>query len=460
MEPNQETQINQLNSVFGRQLPYSIENEQALLGALILDSERIAETAAHVAFTDFYISEHQKIFQALLGLFAENRGIDVITLVNQLVRDGVYASEEAGSAYIRQLVENVPTLSNLLDYAAVVREKAQLRRLIYDCETIMADAYAQSKSAKDIIIEASSKIYELSQGKSEQDLTKITEILQEFYAELTALAEQKENPTALQTYYDDLDRVLVGMNPGDFILIGGRPGMGKTSFAMNIAAEIAKHRKDKAVAIFSLEMSKTQLASRLLSSEGRIDSRKLRDGQLEKEDYEKLTLAATALSETNLYIDDSSAMKPQDMLLKLHKIENLGLVVIDYLQLMEPDERRENRNQEVSSISRKLKLMAKELGVPVIACSQLARLPKDQKITKPQMSDLRDSGAIEQDADVVMLLHREGYYDRQNAAIQNIAECIVAKNRHGEARDIKICWEGQYTKFSPLEQRYEPEPGA
>jgi len=450
---------NAISSVLGRQLPYSVENEQALLGALILDSEKIGDITAVVSSEDFYIDKHAQIFSALVQLSTENRGIDVVTLLTLLVKNGVY-TEESGSAYIRQLAENVPSLSNLFDYATIIHEKALLRSLIHASEEIMQSAYDQADDTRTIIDRAEQKIFSLTQGVVKQDFTKINEIIQQFYVELKTLASGEENTGTIHTYYSDIDRLLVGMNPGDFILIGARPGMGKTSFALNIAAEVAKRRKDKAVAIFSLEMSKTQLASRLLSSEGRIESRKLRDGQLEDEDYSKLAAAAVALSETNIYIDDSSNVTTVEMRSKLRRIKNLGLVIIDYLQLMHADKKIENRVLEVAEITRNLKIMAKELGCPIIACSQLARISQDRKDKRPQLTDLRDSGAIEQDADVVMFLHREYYYNTQNTDIQNMAECIIAKNRHGAVDHVNLGWDGQYTRFSTLEKRYDAIPEA
>jgi len=374
--------------------------------------------------------------------------------LTRLVQDGVY-TEEKGSAYIRQLAENVPSLSNLFDYASIIHDKALLRSLIEATEEIMKSAYDQGEETRAIIDQAEQKIYNLSQGVVKQDFSRIDEIIQQFYVELNELRKGKEKTDTILTYYSDLDHYLVSMNPGDFILIGARPGMGKTSFALNIAAEVAKHRKDKAVAIFSLEMSKTQLASRLLSSEGRIESRSLRDGNLKDEEMANLALAASAFAETNIYIDDSSNISPMEMRAKLRRIRNLGLVIIDYLQLMHADIKTENRVREVAEITRSLKIMAKELGCPIIACSQLARLGNDRKDKRPQLTDLRDSGAIEQDADVVMFLHREAYYNPDNTDLQNVAECIVSKNRHGSPGTVKLGWDGQFTRFCTLEHRYE-----
>ncbi len=452
-----------MSTLLGRQLPYSVENEQALLGALILDSEKLGDVSAVLSTTDFYIDKHQEIYNALIELSLQNRGVDVVTLLSLLVQKGVY-TEEHGSSYIRQLAENVPSLSNIMDYATIIHEKALLRGLINAAEEIMEEVYEQHGQTSKIIDSAQQKIFNLTKGIVKHDFTKIDEIIQQFYVELKEVSSGSENTGTIRTYFGDLDRVLVGMNPGDLILVGARPGMGKTSFVMNIAAEVAKRRRDKSVAIFSMEMSKTQLASRLLSSEGRIESRKLRDGQLEEEDLAKLAEAAVALSQTNIYIDESGNLSPVEMRTKLRRIPNLGLIVVDYLQLMTSDDRkkRDNRVLEVGDITRNLKIMAKDLGCPIILCSQLSRISQDRKDKRPQLTDLRESGAIEQDADVVLFLHREFYYNH-DASIENQAECIISKNRHGAVEDIKLGWNGKYTLFFPLEHRYdqmEPPPEA
>ena len=449
---------NSISTLLGKQLPHSVENEQALLGALILDSEKIGDVTAVLTASDFFIENHKKIFEALIQLSVQSHGIDVVTLLSVLVKNGVY-TEESGASYIRHLAESVPGLSNIMDYAQIIREKSLLRQLIFASEEIMQAAYEQKAEAMTVIDQAEHKIFKLTQGRTQNDFSKIDEIIQQFYIELKAITEGGENTTAINTYYSDIDRILIGMNPGDLILIGARPGMGKTSFALNIAAEVAKRRKDKAVAIFSLEMTKTQLASRLLSSEGRVESSKLRDGQLEEEDYSKLAAAAVALSETNIYIDESSDVSPMQMLSKLRRIKNLGLVFVDYLQLMHCDDKDvKNRVLEIGSITRSLKIMAKELGCPIILCSQLSRISQDRKDKRPQLTDLRDSGAIEQDADVVMFLHRDYYYDNQNTDLQNLAECIIAKNRHGSVDTVKLGWDAQYTRFNTLEKRFDQIP--
>ena len=448
-----------LSSVLGRQVPHSVENEQALLGALILDSERIGDVSSVISSDDFYVEKHAEIYNALVSLSNRNSGIDVVTLLSELVKSGVY-TEESGGQYIRHLAESVPALSNILDYAVIVHEKALLRKLISISEEILDSAYSQQEDTSSVLDSAEQKIYSLTQNTVRDDFSPLSEIITAFYKELTELSKGGENTGMVRTSFSDLDRVLVGMNPGDLILIGARPGMGKTSFALNMASEIAKKRTDKTVAIFSLEMSKTQLASRLLSSEGRIESRKLREGNLESEDYAKLADAASALAGTKIYIDDSSDLSPMKMRTKLRRLRDLGIIFVDYLQLMHSDDKRksENRVLEVGDITRNLKIMAKEFDCPIVLCSQLSRISQDRKDKRPQLTDLRDSGAIEQDADVVLFLHRDYYYDKQNTDVQNLAECIVAKNRHGALDSIKLGWDGQYTRFCTLEKRYDDAP--
>lgn len=438
-----------------KQLPYSLEAEQAVLGAIIMDSEKINELAGQLTGADFFVEKHEKIYDAAYELFVANAHIDPVTLLDVLVRRDVY-TEEAGNAYIRQLAQNTPSISNVQDYARIVREKALLRRLILASDEISQSAYAQTEDTQFILDNAQQKIFSLSQGASAQDFTHVKDIVQDYYGVLHLLSQDKNATRGTPTHFRVLDSYLVGMAPSDLIIVGGRPGMGKTSFAMNIATNVAKFTK-KAVAIFSLEMSKLQIVERMLSSEARIDSYKLHTGELEDEDYSSLATAATALTQTNLYVDDSSGITVSGMRSKLRRLDDLGLVVIDYLQLMHSDKRIDNRVLEIGDITRNLKIMAKDLNVPVIVCTQLSRSPEKRTGTeskKPQLSDLRDSGSIEQDADVVLMLYRDGYYSEDPEA-RNRAECLVAKNRHGSTGTVSLGWEGQYTRFVDIEKRYE-----
>ena len=438
-----------------KQLPYSLEAEQAVLGAIIMDSEKINELAGQLTGSDFFVEKHEKIYDAAYELFVANAHIDPVTLLDVLVRREVY-TEEAGNAYIRQLAQNTPSISNVQDYARIVREKSLLRRLILASDEISESAYAQTEDTQFILDNAQQKIFSLSQGAAAQDFTHVKDIVQDYYGVLHLLSQDKNATRGTPTHFRVLDSYLVGMAPSDLIIIGGRPGMGKTSFAMNIATNVAKFTK-KAVAIFSLEMSKLQIVERMLSSEARIDSYKLHTGELEDEDYSSLATAATALTQTNLYVDDSSGITVSGMRSKLRRLDDLGLVVVDYLQLMHSDKRIDNRVLEIGDITRNLKIMAKDLNVPVIVCTQLSRSPEKRtgsESKKPQLSDLRDSGSIEQDADVVLMLYRDGYYNEDPEA-RTRAECLVAKNRHGSTGTVSLGWEGQYTRFVDIEKRYE-----
>jgi len=434
-----------------RRLPYSPEAERAVLGALILDSSKMNDIVSAVSADDFYIDRHKAIFSAMQGLFLESRVIDPVTLIDRLVKDGDY-TEEGASAYIYQLAETVPAISNIKDYSKIVREKSLLRKLILSCEEIMESAYDQTEETQRIIDAAEAKIFALTQGSVTQDFSHIRDVIIEYMVNIHKISKDPLSTRGMPTYFSSLDAVLVGLGEGDLVLVGARPGMGKTSFAMNIASNMAKH--GKTVAVFSLEMSKTQLVGRLLSSEGRIDSYKLRTGELTPDDFKRLSMSTTMLSATNIYIDDTSDVTVSQMKAKLRRIKNLSFVVIDYLQLMQADKRIDNRVLEIGDISRNLKIMAKELGIPIMLLSQLSRGPESRTDKKPQLSDLRDSGAIEQDADIVMFLYRDEYY-KDNSDMKNQAECIIAKNRHGSTGKVALGWEGAYTRFCSIDDRLE-----
>lgn len=450
---------NTQQSPFMRQVPYSLEAEQAVIGAIILDGERLAQVTEIIKAEDFYVEKHREIYAILQSMYLENRSIDLITLLNNLVSTGSY-DEDNAKTYVKQLCEMVPAVSNIEDYAKIVRDKSLLRKLISVSEEITESAYQDTEDVTNIVDSAESKVFALTQGMITSDFVSVHDVILEYYKELDTIMHDPEGANGTPTYYSGLDKVLVGMGKGDLILIGARPGMGKTSFALNIASQVAMHQ-NKSVAIFSLEMSNTQLVARMLSSEARIDSYKLRKGDISPEEFQALAKAATALSKTQIYIDDTSDITVTRMKAKLRRLKNLGLIVIDYLQLMQSDKHTDNRVVEVGDISRNLKIMAKEFGVPVITCAQLSRGPESRTSKKPMLSDLRDSGAIEQDADVVIFLYRNEYYkdsgDEKNSEPQsdNIAEIIVAKNRHGSTGTVKMGWEGQYTRFTTLDSSYD-----
>lgn len=453
-EKNNRTEI---QSPFMKQVPYSLEAEQAVIGSIILDAERLSQVTEIIKADDFYVEKHREIYALLQSMYLESRTIDIVTLLNNLVASSNY-DEDNVKTYVKQLCEMVPAVSNIEDYARIVRDKALLRRLISVSEEITESAYQDTDNVTEIVDSAESKVFALTQGMITSDFTSVHDVILEYYKQLDAIRNDPESANGTPTYYSGLDKVLVGMGKGDLILIGARPGMGKTSFALNIASQVAMHQ-NKSVAIFSLEMSSTQLVARMLSSEARIDSYKLRKGDISPDEFQVLAKAATALSKTQIFIDDSSDVTVTRMKAKLRRLKNLGLIVIDYLQLMQSDKKTDNRVVEVADISRNLKILAKEFGVPVITCAQLSRGPESRTSKKPMLSDLRDSGAIEQDADIVIFLYRDEYYkdtgDDSAAQSDNIAEVIVAKNRHGSTGTVKMGWEGQYTRFTTLDNVYD-----
>lgn len=434
-----------------RRLPFSMPAEQSLLGAVLIDPASLNEIAALMNGDDFYLEEHKQIYLAMQELFLANREIDVVTLIDMLVTKGVY-DKSGGEDYIRTLSEAVPDALNIKDYARIVKEKSVLRQLIAASGEIAESAYSEQEAVTSILDHAESLIFNIAQGRDTKNFRHIREVLQDVYAHLQELRTNAEATQGTKTGFSALDRVLAGMGKSDLVLVGARPGMGKTSFALNIATNVAKQTK-KAVCIFSLEMSADQLVNRVLSSEALVNSYALRTGELSPEDWEHLAVAAGELSGCDILIDDTSGMTVTAMKAKLRRVQNLGMVVIDYLGLMQGDHHNDNRVQEVSEISRSLKIMAKELMVPVICCAQLSRGPESRTDKKPMLSDLRDSGAIEQDADTVIFLYRSEYYKTGESTDQNtsIAEVIIAKNRHGSTGTVNMGWNGQYTKFITIE---------
>ena len=434
-----------------RKLPFSMPAEQSLLGAVLIDPNSLNEVAALLNGDDFYLGEHKQIYLAMQELFLANREIDVVTLIDMLVTKGVY-DKSGGEDYIRTLTEAVPDALNIKDYARIVKEKSVLRQLIDASGEISESAYSEQEEVTAILDHAETLIFNIAQGRDTKGFRHIREVLQDVYAHLQELRTNAEATQGTKTGFSALDRVLAGMGKSDLVLVGARPGMGKTSFALNIATNVAKQTK-KAVCIFSLEMSADQLVNRVLASEALVNSYALRTGELTPEDWEHLAVAAGELSGCDILIDDTSGMTVTAMKAKLRRVQNLGMVVIDYLGLMQGDRHNDNRVQEVSEISRSLKIMAKELMVPVVCCAQLSRGPESRTDKKPMLSDLRDSGAIEQDADTVIFLYRSEYYKTGETPDQNtsIAEVIIAKNRHGSTGTVNMGWNGQFTKFLTIE---------
>ncbi len=436
----------------GRRMPFSLDAEQSLLASVMIDPSCMDSIAGVISGEDFYLTEHQEIFSVMQRMYLKSKNIDVVTLINELTVNGVY-DEAGGREYLKLIAESVPTAANAKDYANIIRDKAILRQLIAAGEAITDAAYTGDDEAAALVEYAESKVFAIAEGRENKNFVHIRDALVMVYDRLKNLAENPDAVKGTPTGFTDLDRVIVGLGNSDLVLIGARPGMGKTSFTMNIATSAAARLK-KTVCVFSLEMSAEQLANRMLSSEAQVDSYKLRSGQLDDSDWEAVAYASSRLSEMDILIDDTPGITVTGMKSKLRRVKNLGLVVIDYLQLMQGDSRNDNRVQEVGEISRGLKLLAKELNVPVVTCAQLSRGPESRTDKRPMLSDLRDSGAIEQDADVVMFLYRDEYYNDDGGA-QSVAEVIVAKNRHGSVDKVKLGWQGQYTKFTNLATNVE-----
>ena len=439
-----------------RKLPFSMPAEQSLLGSVLIDPAALNEVADLLTAEDFYLSEHKQIYLAMHELFLANSEIDVVTLIDMLVVKGIY-DKSGGEDYIRTLTEAVPDALNVKDYARIVKEKSVLRQLIAACGEISESAYSEQESVTNILDHAENMIFSIAQGRDTKNFRHIREVLGDVFAHLHELNTNKEATQGTKTGFSALDRVLAGMGKSDLVLVGARPGMGKTSFALNIATNVAKQTK-KAVCIFSLEMSADQLVNRVLSSEALVDSYSLRTGEIKPEDWKHLAESASELAGCDILIDDTSGQTVTAMKAKLRRVKNLGMVVIDYLGLMQGDGHKDNRVQEVSEISRSLKIMAKELMVPVICCAQLSRGPESRTDKKPMLSDLRDSGAIEQDADTVIFLYRSEYYKTDGDASNqdtSVAEVIIAKNRHGSTGTVSMGWNGQFTKFITIDKEQE-----
>lgn len=444
----------------GMNLPYSPEAEQALLGAILMEPTCIDRVMGIVPGPDyFYIQTHKVIYGKMLEMFTESRPLDIVTLLEAVKGEKDY-DEATGKTYIVSLADSCPSISNVEEYARLVRDKYSLRQLITASRDIIETAGGGEVEPERLIDSAEQKIYDIRQGKAVDGLERIDRVIYQTFDRLEKLNKEDENFKPVSTGISDLDKVITGLNKSDLILLAARPGMGKTSFALNIARSVAVQSKKK-VAFFSLEMTKEQLASRLLSVEALVGGVKLRTGKLNDEEWQRIISASDVLSKSEIYLDETSGITVPEMKAKLRRLRNVDLVIIDYLQLMSSAKAINNRVQEISEITRNLKIMAKDINVPVICLSQLSRASEQRPDHKPMLSDLRDSGSIEQDADIVLFLYRDGYYaDKgeagENAQVDlNSAECMVAKNRHGETNTVKLHWQGEFMRFSSIEKNYD-----
>ncbi|WP_308541311.1 replicative DNA helicase [uncultured Oscillibacter sp.] len=440
--------------LLARQMPHSLEGEQAVLGSMLIDEGCIKDVMDKLRPSDFYLRQNREIFETIYTMFSYAQPIDGITVCEEMRKAGTY-DEATTRSYLAQLMEITPTSANVMEYVEIVREKALLRSVAQAAAEITALVQAGVGDATRILMEAEQKVYAIRRGQSAQEMVPLRQVLPEVLDRLSEMSESENHLPGLSTGLSAVDQKITGLNKSDLILLAARPGMGKTSFALNIALNVAKST-NMTVAVFSLEMSREQLATRLLSAEALVENNRLKTGMLRETDWEKIAGAASVLNRVNIRIDDNPMLSVADMNAKCRRLENLGLVVIDYLQLMTSAGKGgggESRQQVVSDMSRMLKIMAKELNVPVICLSQLSRANEKRDDKRPMLSDLRESGAIEQDADIVLFLYRDDYY-HEDTEKHNIAECIVAKNRHGETGKVELRWMPEYTQFSTLDNRY------
>lgn len=447
-----------MEELLGRQAPHSATAEQAVVGAMLIDTRCIPDVIEKLRGPEFYIQQNRDIFETIYAMFSYGQTIDPVTVLDQMKVRGVF--REASPGYIAELMRITPTAANVLEYAEIVSDRALLRNLGAAADEINNMVYDGSGEVEAILEAAERKIFELRQGRVIGGLVPISTIVQSVYESLSEAAGSDKKIPGLPTGLPDLDRNILGLNNGELILIAARPGMGKTSIALNIAMHVAKN-SNKTVAVFSLEMSREQLVSRLLAGEGLVPSQNLLTGQLSSAEWGRIVTAAQTLSATDMRIDDNPTLSVADMNAQCRRVSNLGLVVIDYLQLMQSaggknSYSNENRQQVVSDISRMLKIMAKELNVPVICLSQLSRANESRPNKRPVLSDLRESGAIEQDADVVIGLYRDGYYN-QESDNPNLAEAIILKNRKGQTGTVNLSWLPEYTTFASYDNRHSDD---
>lgn len=438
-----------------RKLPQNIEAEQSVLGAMLIRQEAITETQEILRADDFYREAHRIVYNAIEELFSNHEAVDLVTLTEQL-RKTNNLDKVGGISFVTALANSVPTAANVVYHAKIVKEKAELRRLIDAATEIATKAYADEDDVDDIMDDAEKKILAIAANQMRGSFVPISEIIISAIDRVERLYENQGGLTGISTGFSDLDQLTSGLQPSDLVLVAARPSMGKTAFTLNIATYAALH--DSSVAFFSLEMSKEQLVQRMICSEGGIDSQRLRTGDLLDEEWTQLIATADRLSTAKIYIDDTPGITVMELRSKARRLKaehGLDLVIIDYLQLMQGRSARsgDNRQQEISEISRSLKALARELGVPVVALSQLSRSVESRQVKKPMLSDLRESGSLEQDADIVMFLYREDYYN-QETENKNITEVIIAKHRNGPIDTVRLFFHKEYTKFrsvSPME---------
>ncbi|WP_019120864.1 replicative DNA helicase [Brevibacillus massiliensis] len=439
--------------------PQNLEAEQSVLGAVFLAREALITAVEILRPEDFYKTAHQRIFKTMLDLYEKGEPVDLVTVTAEL-QDHKLLEEIGGVSYLTDLARSVPTAANIEYYARIVEEKALLRRLIRTATKIANDGYSREDEVGEIIADAERYILELGQNRNSGGFTSIRDVLMETYERIELLSQRRGEVTGIPSGYPDLDKMTSGFQRSDLIILAARPSVGKTAFALNVAQNVAA-RAGETVAIFSLEMAASQLVQRMICAEGNLDASKMRTGWLEEDDWQKLTMAIGTLAKAPIYIDDTPGVTVQDIRAKCRRLQaerGLGMILIDYLQLIHGRGRGENRQQEVSEISRTLKGIARELNVPVIALSQLSRSVEQRQDKRPMMSDIRESGSIEQDADIVAFLYRDDYYDRETEN-KNVIEIIIAKQRNGPTGTVELAFLKEYNKFVSLDKRHRDMAG-
>lgn len=427
--------------------PHSVESEQSILGSILLDKDAIITVTETIKPGDFYKEAHKIIYECMLSLSNKGEPIDLITLTEELKNQG-YLNDVGGISYITSLSTIVPTTSNVKYYADIVKDKSVLRNLIKASNDIISLGYDGTTKIQDVLDKAEKKIFDISQEKTSDDFKPINLVLMDTYDMIENLYTNKSDVTGITTGFKDLNKKINGLQRTDLVLIAARPAMGKTAFSLNLVQNAAL-KGDASVAVFSLEMSKEQLVQRMLSSQSNVELKKIKTGTLNNNDWPRIIDAMAVLSEAKIHIDDTPGITISELRSKCRKLKiekGLDLILIDYLQLMEGEGNNESRQQEISKISRSLKKIAKELDCPVVALSQLSRAPEQRADHRPMLSDLRESGAIEQDADIVMFLYRDEYYHPDSES-KNIGEIIIAKNRHGETGAVELVWLGEVQRF-------------